>query len=222
MLLLPSGALSLFLPQVGVSVRFEYRVMWGEEMDLIPWAFPLVFLSLVYRMNREKRSEAVRRKLCCSAFVFYTAFPKDCVSEEGRGVQGGASLLLDVAWHQFGQMCTSWNQEVSWSPPSGFTVCLQAVALAAMAPSLRHHYVSKETIHTQKNLSSSSCLLLSTKKATKFQIKWKFCVSGIQEEQLKEFFFSCSCCSLWFGSVYTSSSCPLPVSVLTLWEGYWI
>lgn len=62
-------------------------------MDSIPRAFPLVFLSLVYRMNREKRSEVVRRKLCCSAFVFYTAFPTDCVSGEGRGVQGGASLL---------------------------------------------------------------------------------------------------------------------------------
>lgn len=50
--------LSLFFttPLLWFSLSFGRRVTWREEMDLIPWAFPLVLLSLVYRINREKIS----------------------------------------------------------------------------------------------------------------------------------------------------------------------
>lgn len=181
------------------SVRFGCRVMWTEEMDFFE-----LFLSLYSRWftgSLETRLVRWREENCVFCFVLYTDFPTDCVLGDGDGGPGRSFSTLDGAWHVFGWKYSSWNQEVSWSPPSGFTVCLQAMALAAIAPLLLHHYVSKETIHRRKIFF---CLLLSKKEPN---FKWMCCVWGIPEEGLKEIFFFShalpALCSLWCSSVYT-------------------
>lgn len=155
-------SLCFYHTEVGVSVRREgggfgvwSDVKGGNELDSLSCSSCL--LLLVYRINREKRGE-VGRWSCVFCFVFYTVFFFPQIVSWGRGkwVWGSSFSALVGAWRWFGRRCSSWNREVSWSPPSGFTVCLQAVALAATASSLLHHYVSNETIHRKKK--SLTCL----------------------------------------------------------------
>lgn len=179
-------------------------------MDSIPWAFPLVYFH--WFTGSTEKIEAKWREECCVLFYFLYSFSLKIVSWSEEEVQGGASLLGGT-WHRFGRKCSSWNQEVSWSQPSGFTACLQDVALAAAASSL-HHYISKEPIH-RKEFSYPSVfnLLLSKENVSKFQMD----VLGFRNTRraIKVVFLHIlsllSNCSLWSGSVYTSS---LPAQII--------
>lgn len=190
----------------GFRLWFGCRVMWREEMDSIPWAFPLVY-SHWFTGSTEKREAKWGEERCVLCADCYTVFPTDYVSGRGFGEEP-----LCVGWGLtpvcFGRKCSSWNQEVSWSHPSGFTVCRQAVALAATASSLLHHHVSKETIHRKKkSLNSFICLLLSKKEPN---FEWMFlCFRNTRGAIKRVFLYILSLlsnCSLWSGSVYTSSS----------------
>lgn len=177
-LLLLYGALSLFhhteLEPVPADGGFRLwfgwglgeEVMWREEMNSIPWAFPLAS-SHLFTGSTEKREASGQKNAVCSALIS-TVFPSDWVLGRARVFR---EELLCFGWGLtpvwFGRRCSSWNQEVSWSHPSGFTVCRQAVALAATASSLLHHYVSKEI-----NSLFCFCLLLSKKMEPNFE--WMF------------------------------------------------
>lgn len=177
----------------GFRLWFGCRVMWRGEMDSIPWAFPLVY-SHWFTGSTEKREAKWGEERCVLCADCYTVFPTDYVSGRGFGEEP-----LCVGWGMTpvcsGRKCSSWNQEVSWSHPSGFTVCRQAVALAATASSLLHHHVSKETIHRKKNLLTVLFVYFCQKKRNQIS-NGCFYVSGIPEERLKEFFFTYSRCSL--------------------------
>ncbi len=176
--------------------------VWGEEWcEGRKWTRPLeLFLSftLIGLQDPTEKRGARWREGCCVFFCFLYSFFLQIVSWGGeKGGSGRSFSALDGAWRRFGRKCSSWDQEVFWSPPSGFTVCLQAVALAATASSLLRHFVSEETIHRK----SLNCLgvffyLHLSKKKIEPNFKWMFCVSGIPEERLNEFFFTCSRCSL--------------------------
>lgn len=113
------------------------------------------------------------------------------------------------------------------SPPSGFTVCLQAVALAAIASSPIHRYVSKETKHRRKKISYPSFLFVYTCQKKRNQISSEcFAFEKYMRRGLKSFSPHAlpSFCSLWCISVrcflFLHGSSPLPVSLLTLFKGY--
>lgn len=73
--------------------------------------------------------------------------PVGCVSGEGTS----SFSTSDVARLWFGPKYSFLKQEASQCPPSGLTVCLQAVELAAAAPSRLYRYVSKETTHREND-----------------------------------------------------------------------
>lgn len=92
----------------------------------------------------EKNMRREDKKSCVLCYGFYTFFsPAGRVSGEGTS----SFSTSDVARLWFGPKYSFLNQEASQCPPSGLTVCLQAVELAAAAPSRLHRYVSKETTH---------------------------------------------------------------------------
>lgn len=115
----------------GFMLRSGRRVIWRPEMDSTPWAFPLVISS---QDHWRKESHSGEKKLCVLQIGSWG---------KGKGVKGKASLLWSgpetgLVWPEVQNR----NQEVSWSHPSGLTVCRRAVALAAAASSCLHHYVS--------------------------------------------------------------------------------
>lgn len=183
-------------------------VMWREEMNSIPWAVPLVY-SYWFTGSTEKREGRWGDEAVCSVLFFIQFFFPQIVSwGRGKWVWGSSFSALVGAWRWFGRRCSSWNREVSWSPPSGFTVCLQAVALAATASSLLHHYVSNETIHRKKNLLPVFFLFTYVKKnGTKFQMD-VLCFRNTQGVIKRVFLHMLSLlsnCSRRCGSVHTSS-----------------
>lgn len=126
-------------------------------MDLRNWAFPLHGLQ-----NERKKKTLGRRtysKSCLLCYVPYTlSFPVCCVL---RGGKDGVSALDVVGFKcrgcRLAQKYSFFHQEVSQWPPSGLTVCLQAVELAAAAPLHLHCSVSKETTGRESVLSN--CLV---------------------------------------------------------------
>lgn len=126
------------------------------------------FLSAVYRMNGEKENNhalgwRTYGKSCLLCYVPHTlSFPVCCVS---RGGKDGAAAS-DVVGCKCGGCClaqstVSFDQEVSQWPPSGLTVCLQAVELAAAAPSQHlHRSVSTETTRRESVSLKLSCFFV--------------------------------------------------------------
>lgn len=106
------------------------------------------FLSMVYRMN-EKNMRQEDKESCVLCYGFYTFFSPHVGCVLGEGTSGFSTS--DVARLWFGPKYSFLNREASQCPPSGLTVCLQAVELAAAAPSRLHRYVSKETTHRQND-----------------------------------------------------------------------
>lgn len=124
----------------GFMLRSGRRVIWRLEMDSTPWAFPLVISS---QDHWRKESHSGRKKLCVLLWFLHSFFCRLGLGERGRVLKGEASLLWSgpetgLVWPEVQNR----NQEVSWSHPSGFTVCRWAAALAAAASSCLPHYVS--------------------------------------------------------------------------------
>lgn len=133
------------------------------------------FSSRLQNQQRKERRGGEKKSALCSCFVFYTVLFLQIVSWGGGGAQGGTSPPETRKCHE--------------AHPEDFTVCLQAVALAAAASSLPHFYVSAE----EKNLLSVIFFVYFCQKKGNF--KRMFWSKG-PEEQLKEFFFTYSRCSL--------------------------
>lgn len=194
----PSWSLGLELESVVADGGFRFRWglgcrgTWREEMDSNPWAVPLVYPHL-FTGSTEKREAKWREECWDFYFNFYTVFLQIVSWGGGPGRNFSA---LDGAWHRFGLA----GQEVSWSHPSGFTVCCLAVALAATASPLLHHYVSKETIHRKKNLLTKIAFLLFTfvkKKKMEPNFEWMFlCLRNTRWVIKRVFFFPYSRCAL--------------------------
>lgn len=136
---------------------------------------------MVYRMNEKKkpmRWEDIQYKLLALRCSLYLVFPRMLCLERRRGRRlclgcGG----IQMSWMSFGPKYSFFHQEVSQRPPSGLTVCLQAVELAAAAPSHLHRSVSKETTRRESLLSSRLvfvyfnlfCILQKKKKKPNFK-----------------------------------------------------
>lgn len=182
---------------------FGSRTMWREEMDLMTWAFPLHGLQ-----NGWKKKHWVRghggSALCSVSYTF--AFPMSCLERrKGRLLDSGCGWTL-MLWMSFGPKYSFFHQEVSQWPPSGLTVCLQAVELSAAAPPHLHHSVSKETTPRESGLANCLpfvylnpfCIL---GKETQFQTDVSFvgevCVSHHLPSMLSGSMHCCAVYTLW-------------------------
>lgn len=196
-----------------------------RENGLDSASFSSCFTLIGLQDEQRKEKRGGQKKAVRSAFVFYTAFPTDCVFGEGKGVQGGAFLL----W-----MGPDTGLAESALPET--RKCLEAHPQDLLFVFRLWHWLPRQlqfytVMSLKKQYTKIICLLFFVyfcqKKKIEPNFKWKFRVSGIQEEQLKE--FSSHALAALCGAVqfihlhlFLHRSFPLPVSVLTLWEGYWI
>lgn len=201
----------LFLPHRsrGFLVRFGRSVTWAEEVDSIPWDLPLVWL--VYGMNTGRQRRAEEKKALCSALF---------------SIHGCSLQILLWGW-EVGAV-TSLAEVQVWKPTLRiyclFSGCSTGCySIFSSAPSCLY-------INRKKKLF---CFVLFTfvQKKRKKKRKWNqirigcFVLWWFQEERLKRSLSSPALTTLWLlpavqCSLYTFSSFPLPVYILTLLEGY--
>lgn len=172
-------------------------------MDSVPRAFPLVYFHW-FTGSTEKRKLG---EWCLYFFVFYTLFPTDCVLGRGKGFREGASVLWTGAWQWFGP------EEQFLKPGSVLKPTLKIYCLSSGCSTGCYSVFTSTPLsaeNTQKiNLSPVLffvCLLLS-KNLTKFQMD-VLCFRNTRGAIKRFFLYMLSLlsnCSLWCGSVYTSS-----------------